>query len=153
MVFFRVWLVDFLILVTVLVLVGTLVYSQSSVYGVIEGKVMTPEGEPLPGVEVTISSPKLIGGAQSQITYGAGKFRFVALPPGTYICEARLQGFTPQQVVDLRLIVGATLTVDFMLEVGTLEESVEVIGTAPIIDIKDTQIQAHNMPRNQRARP
>jgi hypothetical protein len=145
--FFSVWLVDFLILVTVLVLVGTPAYSQSAVYGAVQGKVTTPEGEPLPGVEVTISSPRLIGGAQSVITGGNGRYRFVALPPGTYICEAKLQGFNPQKRGDLRLIVQATLTVDFMLEVGTLEEAVEVIGTAPIIDIKDSQIHAHNMPR------
>lgn len=144
---FSVWLVDFLILVTVLVLVGTPLYSQSATYGAVQGKVTLPDGEPLPGVEVTISSPRLIGGAQSVITGGNGRYRFVALPPGTYICEAKLQGFNPQKRGDLRLIVQATLTVDFMLEVGTLEEAVEVIGTAPIIDIKDSQIQAHNMPR------
>ena len=142
-----IWLVDFLIFITALVLVGTPLHSQSAVYGVIEGKVMTPDGEPLPGAEVTIASPKLIGGSQSQITDGAGKFRFVALPPGIYTADARLQGFTPQQVVDLRLIVGATLTVDFNLNVGALEETIEVIGTAPIIDVKDSQMGVHNMPK------
>jgi hypothetical protein len=145
--FLSLWLIDFLIFVSVLVLVGTPLHSQSAVYGVIEGKVTTPDGEPLPGAEVTISSPKLIGGSQSQITDGAGKFRFVALPPGTYTAETKLQGFTPQQVADLRLIVGATLTVDFSLKVGALEETIEVIGTAPIIDVKDSQMGVHNMPK------
>jgi len=138
---------DFLIFVCLLALVCTPVYSQSSVYGAIQGKVTSPEGEPLPGVEVTVSSPKLIGGPQSVVTDSAGKFRFVALPPGTYAIEAKLQGFSPQKKVDLRLMVQATLTADFILEVGTLDEAIEVIGTAPIIDVKDTQIQAHNMPK------
>jgi len=31
--------------------------------------------------------------------------------------------------------------------VGKLEEEVEVIAIAPIIDVKDTQIHAYNMPR------
>jgi hypothetical protein len=145
--FLNIWLVDFLIFVCLLALVCSLSYSQSAVYGVIQGKVVTPEGEPLPGVEVTISSPKLIGGPQSAITNAEGKFRFVALPPGTYTAEAKLQGFNPQKRGDLRLIVQATLIVDFRLEVGTLEEAIEVIGTAPIIDVKDTQMQAHNMPK------
>jgi len=138
---------DFLIFVCLLALFCLPAYSQSPVYGVIQGKVATPEGEPLPGVEVTISSPKLIGGPQSAITYAEGKYRFVALPPGTYTAEAKLQGFTPQKRVDLRLIVGATLTVDFTLKVGTLEAKIEVIGTAPIIDVKDSQIGVHNMPK------
>jgi len=117
------------------------------VHGAIQGRVATPEGEALPGVEVTISSPQLIGGAQSVITGGNGRFRFVALPPGTYTAEARLQGFNPQKRGDLRLTMTATLTVDFALEVGTLEESIEVIGLAPIIDVKDSQMNVHVMPR------
>lgn len=145
--FLVIWFVDFLIFACLLTLVCSLSYSQSAVYGVIQGKVMTPEGEPLPGVEVTISSPKLIGGPQSTITNAEGKYRFAALPPGIYTAEAKLQGFIPQKRGDLRLIVQATLTVDFRLEVGTLTEAIEVIGTAPIIDVKDTQIHAHNMPR------
>lgn len=145
--FMNIWLSDFLIVITVLLLVGTPVFSQSPSYGAIQGKITTPDGVPLPGVEVTISSPRLIGGAQSAITDGNGRYRFIGLPPGTYISEAKLQGFNPQRRGDLRLIVQATLTVDFVLEMGTLEEVVDVIGTAPIIDVKDTQIQAHNMPR------
>jgi hypothetical protein len=138
---------DFLIFVCILILVCSPTYSQSTQYGAIQGKVTTPEGEPLPGAEVTISSLRLIGGPQSAVTDGEGKYRFVALPPGTYTAETKLPGFNPQKRGDLRLIVGATLTVDFRLEVGTLEETVQVIGTAPIIDIKDTQMAASNMPR------
>jgi len=138
---------DFLIFICLLALVSAPLYSQSSVYGAIQGKVTSPEGEPLPGVEVTVSSPKLIGGPQSVITDAAGKFRFAALSPGTYAIEAKIQGFTPQKRVDLRLMVQATLTVDFILEVGSLAEAIEVIGIAPIIDVKDSQIQAHNMPK------
>ncbi|NOR15342.1 MAG: hypothetical protein GQ544_06535, partial [Candidatus Aminicenantes bacterium] len=108
------------------------------------GKVTSTEGEPLPGAEVTVTSPNLIGGAQSKITDANGKFRFVALLPGTYAAEAKLQGFTPQQRSDLRLSAGKTLTVNFSLEIGSLEEEVTVIGEAPIIDVKDTQTVTTN---------
>ena len=138
---------DFIIFVCLLVFVSTPLYSQSPVYGVIHGEVATPDGQALPGVEVTISSTKLIGGPQSVITDAAGKFRFTALPPGTYTAEAKLQGFTPTKRIDLRLTMGQTLTADFFLQVGTLEESVEVIGIAPIIDVKDSQMGVHNMPK------
>ncbi len=138
---------DFLIFICLLVFVSTPLYSQSPVYGVIHGEVATPDGQALPGVEVTISSTKLIGGPQSVITDAAGKFRFTALPPGTYTAEAKLQGFTPTKRIDLRLTMGQTLTADFFLQVGTLEESVEVMGIAPIIDVKDSQVGVHNMPK------
>jgi len=105
----------------------------------IRGKVTSTEGIALPGVEVTVASPALIGGPQSMITNAEGKFRFVALLPGTYEIEAKLQGFTPQKRPDLRLGVGKTLTVDFVLEVGKLQTEIAVIAKAPLIDIKDSE--------------
>jgi len=110
----------------------------------IRGKVKSPEGEALPGVEVILSSPNLIGGNQSRITDAEGEFRFVALLPGTYTVEAKLQGFTPQMQSDLRLSTGKTLTVEFVLEIGSLEEEVTVIAKAPIIDVKDSQTVTTN---------
>jgi len=138
---------DFLIFVCLLTLLCLPVYSQSGFYGSIQGKVTSEDGQPLPGVEVTISSPNLIGGPRSIITDEEGKFRFIGLPAGVYQVEAKLQGFVPQRRIDLHLVAGTTLTVDFILKLGKLEEEVEVIATAPIIDIKDAQIQAYNMPK------
>lgn len=120
-------------------------FPQSQETGAIEGVVQTPEGEPLPGVEVTISSPNLIGGSKSQITSPYGRFRFPALPPGTYEAEARLEGFTPQRKTDLRISVQFTLTVTFVLHIGSLEETIEVIGEAPILDVKDSQLSTSTM--------
>jgi len=128
-----------------LVVFGSPLFPQSRETGAIQGTVTTPEGEALPGVEVTISSPALIGGAKSVITSSEGRYRFPALPVGRYEAEAKLQGFAPQKKVDIRLSVQMTLTVDFVLSVGTLEESVEVIGTAPIIDVKDSQLSTATM--------
>jgi len=123
------------------------IYSQSRETGAFQGIVATPEGEFLPGVEVTVSSPALIGGSQSRVTDANGKFRFPVLPPGSYLIEARLQGFTPQRRENIKLSVEQTLTVDFALEIGSLDESVLVIAKVPTIDIKDSQIAATEMPR------
>jgi len=120
-------------------------YSQSKETGAIEGIVQTPEGEPLPGVEVSISSPALIGGTKAVITNQFGRFRFPALPVGTYEAEARLQGFNPQRKIDIRLSVQQTLTVTFVLTIGSLEETIEVIGEAPILDVKDSQLSTATM--------
>jgi hypothetical protein len=129
-----------LISLGLLVFLCSLTFTQSLETGAIEGNVTSPEGEPLPGVEVTLSSPGLIGGNQSQITNQYGRFRFPALPVGRYEAEARLEGFTPQRLVDLRLSAQGTLTLTFVLTVGSLEETVVVIAEAPIIDVKDSQL-------------
>jgi hypothetical protein len=124
---------------------GSLLFPQSKETGAIQGTVRTPEGEPLPGADITISSPSLIGGPKSVITNAEGRFRFPALPIGTYEAEAKLQGFAPEKKVDIRLSVQMTLTIEFVLKVSTLEESVEVVGTAPIIDVKDSQLSTATM--------
>ena len=104
----------------------------------IEGKVLSSDGEALPGAEVILTSPNLIGGDRVKITDAEGKYRFVALQVGTYTLNVKLSGFTPQMQSDLRLSIGRTLTVDFTLEIGSLEEEVTVIATAPIIDVRDS---------------
>jgi hypothetical protein len=126
-------------------ILGPSLFSQSKETGAIQGTVTTPEGEHLPGVEVTITSPALIGGAQTVVTNAEGRFRFPALPVGRYEAEAKLSGFTSQKQTDIRLSVQMTLTVDFVLSVGTLAESAEVVAVAPIIDVKDSQLSTTTM--------
>jgi hypothetical protein len=127
-------------------LIGLAVSAHSQAkYGTIEGRTMDTEGAPLPGVEVKISSPDLIGGSQTRITDDSGKFRFPALLPGVYVMEASLQGFSPAKKDDIRLFVGQTLTVDLTLKVGTLQEEITVIGISPLVDVKDSQVMATNL--------
>ncbi len=123
-------------------------YSQSKVTSALEGKVVDDEGTFLPGVEIKLSSPDMIGGTQSKITDSEGKYRFVGLQPGTYSIEASLQGFTPQRREGIRLFVGQTLIVDFVLKIGTLEAEILVIGTRPIIDVKDSSIATAHIPES-----
>ena len=128
------------IFVLVLALLSGLSYTQSRETGSLVGIVSDTEQNALPGTEVTITSPNMIGGAKSQITDASGGFRFVLLQPGTYAVEARLEGFAPQRRENVRLFAGSTLTVDFLLEIGTLSEEIIVIAESPLIDVKDSQL-------------
>ena len=135
----------FLVFVSLAVFICLPIYPQSVETGSIIGTVKATEGEVLPGAEVTISSPSLLGGSRSVITNAEGRYRFVALSPGIYTAEVKLTGFGSQKKVDIRLAVQQTLTVDFILVVGTLEEAVEVIAKAPLIDVKDSQLATTTM--------
>ncbi len=57
---------------------------------------------PVPGADVKVSSPALIGGARATTTGDDGRFELVELPGGTYDVEAGYPGFTP---VRARLVV------------------------------------------------
>ena len=61
--------------------------------GSIAGVVSDTSSAVLPGVTVTLTGEKLIGGAQVQATDGSGAYRFDRLPPGSYTIKFELQGF------------------------------------------------------------
>jgi len=121
------------------VFVSGYVTGQSKETGVIQGKVTDEEGVPLPGAEVTADSPKLMG-MRSAVTDDQGKFRFPALPGGTYVVIAKLAGFAAVQKTNVVLHVGMTVTVDAVLTPATLEEEVTVIGETPLIDVTDSAL-------------
>ena len=134
-----------IVLTSTLLLLAGLSLAQSGTTGAIEGKVLDEEGNPLPGAEVKLSSPDLIGGTQVRVTQADGRFRFVALLRGTYALEGRLAGFTPLKREDIKVYVGQTITIDLALKLGKLEEEVTVISTSPLVDVKDSQLNATNL--------
>ena len=108
--------------------------------GTISGKVVDNEGNPLPGVTVTITSEALIKGTQSAITTPGGTCRFVFLPVGTYNVSFALQGFKTLVKEGVEVALRKTTTVNATLEVTTIEETITVVGETPVIDIKSSTI-------------
>ncbi len=129
-----------LVFALALVFLSGVFYSQSITTGAIEGKVTDSEGIPIPGAEVKISSPNMIGGTRSIVTDANGKFRIIGLQPGTYSIGVSLPGFTPQRRERVMVSVQKTITIDFVLQIGKLEEEVTVVAVAPLIDVKDSGV-------------
>ncbi|MGH9346705.1 MAG: carboxypeptidase-like regulatory domain-containing protein [Vicinamibacterales bacterium] len=92
------------------------------------------QGAVLPGVRVTISSPAIVAGQMFGVTDGAGVYRFPSLSPGVYSVKVELPGF--QTVIRENVVasLGQTTTVDLMMRVATLEETVTVSGESPVVD-------------------
>lgn len=137
-----------IVLVLAFGLLWSMSYSQSKVTSAFEGRIIDDEGNVLPGVEIKLSSPDMIGGARSKVTDATGKYRFVGLQPGTYVLEASLQGFTSQRREGVRLFVGQTLIIDFVLKIGVLEEEITVISESPTIDVKDSALATAHIPES-----
>src|SRR5688572_1193216 len=71
--------------------------------GSITGTVADASGAVLPGVSVSVSGDRLIGGAQNQNTDANGAYRFDRLPPGAYVVKFELQGFKTVVREDIRV--------------------------------------------------
>ena len=105
----------------------------------INGTVADAQGAVLPGVTVTARSATLIG-VQTTVTEADGRFRFPALPGGTYEITFELTGFQTLKRDGVVLRLGQTLTVDGQLQVAALQESVTVTGESPVVDVTTTAV-------------
>jgi hypothetical protein len=129
------WLSTFMVLaLAVLGLTANVAYSQTT--GDIEGSISDSNGAPLPGASVELKSPALQG-SRTAVTDAAGRFRFPALPSGTYTVTAALSGFTKIERTNVRVALGATATLPMTMSVSVKEEII-VTGEAPVIDTTKT---------------
>src|SRR5262249_14432721 len=97
-------------------------------------------GALVPGVEVTGSSPAMIGGARKEDTDETGQIRFTVLPPGTYRESFSLPGFKTLNVDGNGLVAGTTITVVGKMEVASTAEEVTVSSQAPTIDLEEATV-------------
>src|SRR6185503_17912459 len=101
----------------------------------ISGIVKDSSGAVLPGVNVEASSPALIEKTRAVVTDGAGVYRIVDLRPGTYEVTFTLPGFKVLRRADIILEGNFTAQVNADLQVGAVEESVQVTAASPVVDV------------------
>src|SRR6266852_4220148 len=104
--------------------------------GSITGVVTDNSNAVLPGVSVSLSGDKLIGGVQTQTTDTTGAYRFDRLPPGDYRVKFELQGFKTVERADIHIDAAFVAPVNAKLEVGSVTETITVTGESPTIDTR-----------------
>lgn len=104
--------------------------------GSIAGIVTDSSNALLPGVTVSVSGDKLIGGIQTQTTDSTGAYRFDRLPPGSYHVKFELQGFRSIERSDILVDAAFVASVNAKLEVGSVSETITVSGQSPTVDTK-----------------
>ena len=105
----------------------------------IGGTVTDTTGGVLPGVTVEARSPDIIEQVRTAITDGNGQYLIVALEPGTYSITYSLPGFGTLIREGIELSTGFTATVDVLLSVGDIAETVTVSGASPVVDIQNVE--------------
>jgi Carboxypeptidase regulatory-like domain/TonB dependent receptor/TonB-dependent Receptor Plug Domain len=105
----------------------------------ISGTVRDASGAVLPGVSVAIQNQDT-GISRTVITNETGRYTAPALGLGSYQVTAQLQGFQSQVHSGLALTVGREAVVDFTLSVGTVAQTVEVKGEAPLVELTNANM-------------
>jgi len=94
----------------------------------VSGKVLDQARAVIPGVTVTLTSPT--GAQRTAISDDVGFYQFLQLRPGTYSLKAELQGFKTAVQPRVELLVDSPMTVDLIMEVGEITETVTVDASA-----------------------
>lgn len=100
--------------------------------GGVRGAVKDANGV-IPGVSVQLIN-EATGQARDAVSNESGEYNFAAVPPGIYSIKATLTGFKTYENKGVRVAAQQFITLDVMLEVGTLQETITVTGAAPVID-------------------
>src|SRR5215472_18564214 len=114
---------------------------RADVTATILGNVRDSSGAVLPGAKVTATNVDT-NLSQTTTTDAAGEYRFLSLPVGTYRVNAELSGFQKFTAENIVLTVDQQRRVDMTLQVGNLQESVEVQANAVQVETASTQLGA-----------
>ena len=105
--------------------------------GDIEGNVTDSSGAFVPHVTITVQNTGT-GLLRTATTSGSGSFRITELPIGTYKVTAMAQGFKNATRTAEVSTAGVTRA-DFVMQVGQRTETVEVQGSAPLVELSPNE--------------
>jgi carboxypeptidase family protein len=105
----------------------------------IAGTVKDQTGAVLPGVEVTVTQQET-GTTRNAITNETGSYVLSNLPIGPYRLEAALPGFRTYAQTGIVLQVNSSPVVNPVLEVGQVNEQVEVQANATLVETRSAGV-------------
>jgi hypothetical protein len=124
----------------VLALLAVPLIGQST-SGRVIGRVADPTGAVLSEVQVTLTNEATSVSRQAQ-TNDSGDYNFVEVVPGTYRVEFAHAGFKKNSQTGVIVDVNQVVTLNSVLQIGQIQDVVEVTSEAPQVDTTSTQLGA-----------
>ena len=113
-------------------LVPPLAMAQISTASLV-GTISDPTGAPVP--EATVAVENVASGTKRQTqTDATGSYSVPLLQPGVYNLSIAKTGFAGLRRENVQLMVNQTAKIDITLQLGTVEQVVDVTGAPPILE-------------------
>src|SRR6267142_515397 len=123
------------LVLSALLLAAGVVLAQGGSTAQISGTVKDESGGVLPGADVTATQTDT-GVTRSVVTEADGAYVLSNLPLGPYRLEVRLSGFRAYSRTGIVLQVNAQPVIDVAMALGDLNETVSVVGAAPLVETR-----------------
>ena len=128
------------LLVVLTVLTAPAFAQATAAFGTVSGTVLDASGAPVPGAKVAVSNSSL-GLNRELTTTDGGIFVAPALVPGEgYKVTVGKEGFASYATAEFGVHVGETVNLKVALAVGTVTQTVDVVGAAPVVDDVKTEV-------------
>jgi outer membrane receptor protein involved in Fe transport len=133
-----------LLAVALLLLIPAQLRAQATATGTIRGTVADSSNAVVVGAQVTVVNTGT-NLTRSSATSAVGEYIFDQLPPGHYSVKISKEGFAAG-ITRFELLVGQTVTNNFTLKPGTVNQVVEVASTTEMIDMTKTSVSQEITP-------
>jgi Carboxypeptidase regulatory-like domain/TonB dependent receptor len=128
----------FLVLLALVLGLQSMAHAQTGAAS-ITGLVTDTSGAAAPGVTVTATN-QATNVDYTAVSNSAGNYTITTVPIGTYVVKAALTGFKTTTWKGVGLEAKQIARLDFKLEVGALEDSIEVIGQSPVLQTESATV-------------
>jgi hypothetical protein len=146
-----------LVMIFTFAAIGVFAQAQASSADLV-GTVVDQTGAAIPGATVTVRNAAT-GIGRSAITNDSGEYKFISLPPGTYIVTAEAATFKILSIADVKLTVGQRAELKIPLQVGAQDVTVNVqVSEVELIETSSSTVsntidqqRIENLPINTRS--
>ncbi len=107
--------------------------------GRISGFVADSTGAALPDATITLTNTAT-SGVRTTVSTKSGDYTFASVSIGNYVIKAEHQGFKTATSQNLQLQVAQSMTQNFTLEVGGVQQTVEVSASSDLLQTQNTSL-------------
>jgi Carboxypeptidase regulatory-like domain/TonB-dependent Receptor Plug Domain len=121
--------------------------SHAQTTSTIQGTITDKQGLAIGGAQLRLSGDT-IGTSRTAVSDATGTYQFQNLPAGVYTLTVSHAGFTTNALKDLDVTINRTLTFNLQLEVGRVEEVVNVSAEQPLLETNSSSTGSTILPQD-----
>jgi carboxypeptidase family protein/TonB-dependent receptor-like protein len=121
--------------------------SDAQTTSTIQGTVTDKQGLAIGGAQLRLTGDT-IGTSRTTVSDATGAYQFQNLPAGVYTLTLSHAGFTTNALKDLDVTINRTLTLNLQLEVGRVEEVVNVSAELPLLETNSSSTGTTILPQD-----